>query len=172
MVKKRTAKTQYSKQLINMYQFKTNTDTPFTVDYNGIVKTIGNKKYVSSLYEIRLSQYIIKWLVEEETTYSFILDLIDAMGNELPSTTYEFEKMIKQKWKYWLTQGWVIENDMPYYSFDEKIAAFDMRDYYGNKSKRRGILRKRYDIAIPKVQVLIKDAELAHLWKHRTINNF
>jgi hypothetical protein len=57
---------------------------------------------------------------------------------------------------------------LPRYRFDEKIAAYDMREYYGNKSKRSGILRKRWDIPMPKVEVLIKDEYFKHLYEKTT----
>lgn len=151
-----------------MYQFKTNSDTPFQVDRNGIVKVIGKRDFVTHYFEIKLSDYVVNSLIQDGFTFSWIGDFIEKMGEYLPSNTLEFEKLIKQNWKWWLTQGWVIENDFPRYRFDEKIAAYDMREYYGNKSKRSGIFRKRWDIPMPKVEVLIKDENFKHLYEKET----
>lgn len=142
-----------------MYQFKTNSGTPFRVDKNGVVRVIDKRDFVSNYFEIKLSDYIINSLIQDGFTFSWIGDFIEKMGGHLPSTTSDFEKIINQNWKWWLTQGWVIEPDLPRYRFDEKFAAYDMREYYGDKSNRRGIFRKRWDIPMPKVEVLIKDED-------------
>jgi hypothetical protein len=80
-----------------MYQFKTNSDTPFRVDKNGIVRAIGKRDFIDHYFEIKLSEYIVNSLIQDGFTYSWIGDLIEKMGEYLPSTTLEFEKLIKKK---------------------------------------------------------------------------
>ena len=70
-----------------MYQFKTNSDTPFQVDKNGIVRVIDKRDFVSHYFEIKLSDYIVNSLIQDGITFSWIGDLIEKMGEYLPSTT-------------------------------------------------------------------------------------
>lgn len=147
-----------------MKKFKTHCNETFVLSNDGVLLSVGHREHLNQIFELKFSDEQVENF-KRGFLLSWISDLIQEISLNLPCNELEFEDFIKRRWGTWLIQGWVIEKEFnstyeTIYKFDEKYMAHDMREYYGLKSKRSGLFRKRWEICFPKVQVKFKEHDM------------
>lgn len=76
-----------------------------------------------------------------------------------PTSIDELKSIIKRCWGViWPTDGMVIQHEEDALWIGEKYKSHDDREYYGSKSKRSGIFRKRWTINLPVINIFLYGA--------------
>ena len=91
-------------------------ETEIDVREDGVITRVNGFDFVCNILEMKLSEYRMKDLPEnEEEKYLFPywLDMfIQEIGTSLPETNEQFEKIVRKNWNQWNTKDVRVGNQL------------------------------------------------------------